>query len=161
MNNQIDDRVTRLENTLYGLDGAQERGIVTRMVMVESSVTTINDAAKKIIWLLVGGIVVGLLNLLLTPRVQPGHPNNNSVSIGGKVSDAEPVSHKSYLTTEEVARKENKTARTIINWIEDGKIDPPPVKDGKSYQISENYRIIPKNSETFGNANSIEKDCKP
>lgn len=87
--------------------------------------------------------------------------NTNSVSIGGmETSDAD-ESHKETLSTEDVAKKEKVTSRTVINWIEGHRIDPPPVKNGKSWAISANYRLLPQTAENFGNADSIEKDCKP
>lgn len=84
-----------------------------------------------------------------------GGTNTNTVSIGKGTADSE--THRGYLTTEEVAQKEKVTARTVLNWIEEGKIDPPPTKEGKAWTISENYRLLPKPAEPFG---SVEP-CPP
>ena len=65
-----------------------------------------------------------------------------SVNVG-KVDDVAADSGREYLNVQEVAEREAVTDRTIINWIEEGRIFPPPRKPGKEWVISEGYRILP------------------
>lgn len=76
---------------------------------------------------------------------------SQNVNVGSADAVAEEDSAKTWLTTQEVAKRENVTDRTVINYIESGMIEPSPERIGKSWHIAENYRIIPKDSETCGN----------
>lgn len=71
--------------------------------------------------------------------------NRSSVSQNVNVGDSKgsPQSARTWLTTGEVAARESVTERTVINWIEHDMIQPPPVKNGKAWQIAEGFRIIP------------------
>lgn len=73
---------------------------------------------------------------------------SQSVKIGGTESECDDQSRKTWLTTQQVAEREKVTERTILNYIEAGTIEPAPVKAGKEWQISADYRIIPKNAAT-------------
>lgn len=82
---------------------------------------------------------------------------NGSVSQSINVGSADTAkmaeqSGRTYLTTQEVAKREGVTDRTVINYIESEQIYPPPRKEGKSWVIAENYVILPKDSENCGNA---------
>ncbi len=80
---------------------------------------------------------------------------SQSVKVGGLTPSDEPElvdSHRGYLTTAEVAKREGKTERTVVEWIASGMIEPPPSKPGKEWQIAENYRITPKTAENCGDA---------
>lgn len=59
-------------------------------------------------------------------------------------------SAKSWLTTKDVATREGITERTVINYIEQGMIEPAPRKTGKAWEIAEHFRIIPKDAENCG-----------
>ncbi len=59
-------------------------------------------------------------------------------------------SAKTWLTTKDVAEREGITERTVINYIENGMIEPTPVKNGKAWEIAENFRIVPHDSEECG-----------
>lgn len=74
---------------------------------------------------------------------------SQSVNVGEASKDKE--SGREYLTVQEVAEKEQKDERTILLWIEGGRIDPTPIKQGKSWSISADYRILPQVSATFRN----------
>jgi hypothetical protein len=88
-----------------------------------------------------------------------GHAGNNTnnLSIGSPTTSDADTSHKDFISTEDVAAKEKVTARTVINWINHGLIQPAPTKEGKSWVISENYRILPHSSENSGIAETTEK----
>ena len=73
---------------------------------------------------------------------------SQSVKIGDADADCADESRKTWLTTQQVAEREKVTERTILNYIEAGTIDPPPVKEGKTWQISAQYRIVPKSAAT-------------
>jgi hypothetical protein len=70
-----------------------------------------------------------------------GNISGASINVGKAEDIAE--SAREYLTVQEVADRESKDERTILLWIEGGRIDPAPVKTGKSWAISEDYRILP------------------
>lgn len=76
-------------------------------------------------------------------------------------------SHRTWLTVAEVAAlestKDNKISeRTIINWINETpcRIDPMPVKIGKSWTIEPNYRILPKIAAVGGNIPPDSENCE-
>lgn len=76
---------------------------------------------------------------------------SQNVNVGSAEGLAEEDSARTWLTTQEVAAREKVTDRTVINYIQNGMIEPEPVQIGKSWHIAENYRIVPKPSETCGN----------
>lgn len=76
---------------------------------------------------------------------------STNVNVGSADSVAADESAKTWLTTQEVAKREKVTDRTVLNYIESGMIEPEPERNGKSWQISENYRIVPPNAEKCGN----------
>jgi hypothetical protein len=71
-----------------------------------------------------------------------GNISGASINVGkadGKVAE----SARQYLTVKEVAERESAAERTVISWIENGRIEPAPIKAGKEWQISAEYRIPP------------------
>lgn len=54
---------------------------------------------------------------------------------------AEPT--RDWLTVREVAEREGAAERTVIRWIADGRIDPPPQKTERSWLIPQNYKLVP------------------
>jgi hypothetical protein len=69
----------------------------------------------------------------------------------GKADDAEvQLTARDYVTTADIAAKEQVTERAVIDWIAEGRIEPPPVKSGKSWVIAKNFRIVPNDSECCG-----------
>ena len=71
-----------------------------------------------------------------------GNISGASINVGkadGKVAE----SARQYLTVKEVAERESAAERTVISWIENGRIQPAPIKAGKEWQISAEYRIPP------------------
>lgn len=77
---------------------------------------------------------------------------SQSVNVGQAKDAAALVkdSAKTWLTTKDVAEREGITERTVINYIENGMIEPTPVKNGKAWEIAEHFRIIPNDSESCG-----------
>ncbi len=73
-----------------------------------------------------------------------------SVNVGQAEAALVKDSAKTWLTTKDVAAREGITERTVINYIEQGMIEPTPRKNGKAYEIAANFRIIPKSSEECG-----------
>ena len=70
---------------------------------------------------------------------------------GGKADDAKAeLTARDYVTTADIAAKEQVTERAVIDWIAAGRIEPPPVKTGKSWVIAKNFRIVPNDSECCG-----------
>lgn len=68
---------------------------------------------------------------------------SQSVNVGAVEAVADTDSAREYLTVQEVAEREGVTDRTILNWIDEGRIHPTPIKEGKSWVIAEDFRIIP------------------
>jgi len=85
-----------------------------------------------------------------------GQSNGSGVSQSvnvGEVKEADKpleASAKTWLTTKDVAAREGITERTVINYIENGMIEPTPRKNGKAWEIAEHFRIIPNDSENGG-----------
>ncbi len=76
---------------------------------------------------------------------------SQSVNVGQDDKAAAEASAKTWLTTKDVAAREKVDERTVLNYIEQGMIEPAPVKAGKAWQIAAHFRIIPKDSEDCGN----------
>lgn len=121
------------------------------MRTTEHSLTNIEDGIKRLMWLVITAIVVAILGLVVRP-IQLPTPSHQSTSVitGSKDAASMPASAKTWLTTADVAAREKLTERTVINYIEAGQIQPPPVKAGKEWHIAANFRIIPKGSEDCG-----------
>lgn len=84
-----------------------------------------------------------------TGRSSAGNTNTNIItSDAAKTADSK--SGRTFLTTAEVAKREQVSERTVTDWIASGRIQPAPVKDGKEWQISAQYRIPPQISALSG-----------
>ena len=83
-----------------------------------------------------------------------GKGMSQSVNVGDSKAGAVETTARTWLTTKEVAAREKIDERTVINFIAAGQIEPPPVKNGKAWQIAEEFRIVPKDAEDCGNAQS-------
>lgn len=91
---------------------------------------------------------------VLQERSSNGKGISQSVNVG-EVNDSAALtegkdSAKTWLTTKDVAAREGITERTVINYIENGMIDPTPRKNGKAWEIAANFRIVPNDSESCG-----------
>lgn len=67
-----------------------------------------------------------------------------SVNVGeASAADSQVATHRTYLTTADVAAKEGVSVREVTDMISHGEITPPPVKEGREYRIAADYRILP------------------
>lgn len=62
---ELDSRLSRCERAIFGDDNAAE-GLSARMHMTESTLAKIDATLAKLNWLIVAGVVVGVLNLLIS-----------------------------------------------------------------------------------------------
>lgn len=98
---------------------------------------------------------IAVLKMQMAMQGGNGRAVSQNVNVGQRGTESEAQdSARTWLTTKEVAAREKVTERTVINYIERGMIDPPPVLNGKAWQIAESFRIIPKDSESCGNEQS-------
>ena len=58
-------RVEALEAHLYGPPGEGDKGLLGRFQVTEAFVEEMREMNKKIIWLLVAGVLAAILNLVL------------------------------------------------------------------------------------------------
>ncbi len=76
---------------------------------------------------------------------------SQNVNVGQAVEEAaEVVSARDYLTTADIAAREKVSERTVTQWITEGRLEPVPEKEGKSWVIAKNVRILPQFSEECG-----------
>lgn len=102
---------------------------------------------------------IAVLKMQIAMRGDNGKVSQ-SVKVGA--TDAEALakedSAKTWLTTKDVAERQEVTEHTVTNWIADGMIEPIPVRNGKDWEIAANFRIVPKDTENCG---KIPNDPKP
>jgi len=140
-------RIHRLEMQLWGTDDNPDKGIVARVMMTESIALELKGYAQKIVWLLIATVTLAILHLVVN---KPGTTSAPSQSTSVITSDAAKavgslpsISGRDYLLVSEVAEREGKTERTITDWIDQKRIQPPPIKAGKEWRIAADYRIPP------------------
>jgi hypothetical protein len=75
---------------------------------------------------------------------------SQNVNVGKADGAKAELTARDYVTTADIAAKEQVTERAVIDWIAAGRIEPPPVKSGKSWVIARNFRIMPNDSECCG-----------
>lgn len=147
-------RIHRLETQLWGTDDNPDRGIVARVMMTESIALELKGYAQKIVWLLMAALLLAIVNLVLNKHTAPA-PNQSTSVITSDAAQAigslPTTSRRDYLLVSEVATREGKAERTIIEWIEAGRIQPAPTKNGKEWRISAEYRIPPQLAASSGN----------
>jgi len=118
---------------------------------MEVRIDKLEKAVQRIeIWVIIGAVISIAMRCLPAPQVSappapaPQSSGNSHVQIAtSPESLSEIESRREYYTVDEVARKEGKSARTVISDIESGKIDPPPAKIGRAWAISREYRYLP------------------
>jgi hypothetical protein len=104
---------------------------------------------------------IAVLKMQITMRGDSGKVSQ-SVNVGqAKDAAGELVkdSAKTWLTTKDVAAREGVTERTVINYIESKMIEPPPRKNGKSWEIAEHFRIVPNEAEECRNIPPAEEEA--
>ena len=75
-----------------------------------------------------------------------------SVNVGeATAEDNQLATHRTYLTTADVAKREDISVREVTDMIAHGEITPPPAKDGREYRIAADYRILPQPADDCGN----------
>lgn len=140
------DRLARLETAIFG-DGAANPGVLSQLGQLKlelahtnRTLESINAHIAKGIWILLTAVIVALISLVMRPGSSaPG--SNASISVGATETVVD--SARDYLTVSQVAAREGKAERTIIEWIETGRIQPAPTKPSKEWIIAANYRITP------------------
>ena len=155
-------RIHRLETQLWGTDDNPDRGLAARVMMTESIALELKGYAQKIVWLLMAALLLAVVNLVLNKHTTAPAPSQSTSVITSDAAQAigslPTSSRRDYLLVSEVASREGKSDRTILEWIEAGRIQPAPTKDGKEWRISAEYRIPPQMTAFSGN---LDTDCPP
>ena len=87
---------------------------------------------------------------------------SQNVNVGKAGTTAELAeTARDYVTTADIAAKEKVTERAVLDWISAGRIQPMPVKTGKSWAIAKNFRILPNDAECCGEMPNQETDNRP
>lgn len=123
-----------------------------RLEKIEADVRQIKRAGWRRETLLWVSVVLGILKLWPVPMAMPATPPQNhsqSVKIGDSGKDV-PEPARDYLKTKEVAEREGVAERTIINWIEGGRLHPAPTRNGKAWVIAADYRVLPPDAADDG-----------
>jgi len=120
---------------------------------MDVEIKALNTRVDKLMMRMNITILIGLIGLILTlyklfsavqyPQVSPP-TNTNSVQIGGA---EQPKPQREYLDSDEVGEREGVTSRTVISWIEQGRIYPQPTRQGRAWVIAADYRILPQTAE--------------
>ena len=149
---ELETRLSRCERALFGDDDSSE-GLSARMHMTETMLAKIDATLSKLAWLVIAAVLVGLLNLVIgKPGATAPHQSTSVITgdaqSGPALLDAATAtgtaqSHRDYLTTADVAAKENVSVREVVDMIAQGEITPPPQKQGREYRITADYRIRP------------------
>ena len=106
----------------------------------------IDHLERRIGWIMLMSaisVILGLAKLYIqTSAAAAPSQNTNSLNIGPQ-SAATATPQRDYLTTEEVATRENVSPRTVLTWIETGRIHPTPTRTGRAWTIPADYRLQP------------------
>lgn len=122
-----------------------------RLTAAETAIRTLRALRP---WIIVGtlaSIIGTILKLLPIPAPHPSQEpapappatNTNSLHIGTTAEPPGPESRALWLTTDDVARREKKSPRTILTWITEGRIHPAPIQTERAWLISPDYTITP------------------
>lgn len=146
---ELETRLARCERAIFGDDDSSQ-GLSARMHMTEALVTKIDATLSKLNWLIIAGVLVGLLNLVIG-RAPSSAPSQSTSVITGDATDlSQLATHRTYLTTADVAAKEKVSVREVIDMIAQGEIEPVPEKTGREYRIAANYRILQQPAASCG-----------
>jgi len=119
----------------------------TKMIELEKKIDTLERRISLLMLMSAISVLLGLAKLYMQSQGQSGN-NTNAVNIGAQ-SAASP--QRDFLDTDEVGKREGVTSRTVLTWIEQGRIEPQPTRDGRAWNISANYRILPLLTANDGN----------
>ena len=139
---ELEIRLARCERAIFGDDDSSE-GLSARMKVNENYTAEIRENFKRLNWLLITGIIVGLLNLVLNRVPSVPAPHTQSVNVGDADTQPELAAHRQWLTTTDVATREKTSVREVTDMIANGEIQPMPTKAGREWRIAANYRILP------------------
>jgi hypothetical protein len=147
---ELETRLARCERAIFGDDDSSQ-GLSARMHMMETLVTKIDATLSKLNWLIIAGVLVGILNLLIGRTPTASAPSQSTSVITSDAADlGQLTTHRTYLTTADVAAKEKVSVREVVNMIAQGEITPPPAKEGREYRIAADYRILPQPAADCG-----------
>lgn len=124
-----------------------------RIVKMEAQIEAIRKDVRINKWITIGGAILSIACRFIAP--DPAHPappptNSNSVQISAQPAD--PTTQRQFLTVAEVAKKEGLSTRTIIDYIEAGRILPSPLRNGtRPWALAADYRILPLTAANSGN----------
>lgn len=135
-----------------GADDQPEHGLAARLMMMEAGFSKIEARWNRIEMLIILGIVGAILNLVLSASLTSGGagPHQSTSVITSDASKLASQSARAYLTTADVALREGIAERTVVEYINQGRISPAPEKTGKSWSIAAEYRILPPNAASSG-----------
>ena len=122
-----------------------------RMDDIEIEIKALKIRVNIILTLGVLSFILTVLKLLMpTLSAQPHTlpPNTNSVQIG---AESKEKPQREFLNSDEVGEREGVTSRTVISWIEQGRIEPQPTRNGMAWIIAADYRILPQTAELTEN----------
>lgn len=115
-----------------------------RMDEMEIEIKRINRKVNFLIVISAIGTFVTIAKMLLAlPSYAPHSPiptNTNSVQIG---AESKEKPQREFLNSDEVGEREGVTSRTVISWIEQGRIEPQPTRNGRAWIIAADYKILP------------------
>lgn len=151
-----EQRIRGLEVHLYGPEGNPDKGMIARVMMTESIAFELKADAKRIQVIMLGILVSAVMDLIMN-RAAPHTGSTQSASVitsdeAKSIGAMQGTSHRDYYLVSEVAIREGKAERTIIEWIEAGRIQPAPTKEGKEWRIAASYRIPPQLAASSGTA---------
>lgn len=89
-------------------------------------------------------LVLGPVAGIPVERPAPAPPtqaSGNTVTIGAAADAAAPA--RDFDTVAEFAKANGLATRTVLSYIERGRIDPAPRKDGREWIIPRGSRILP------------------
>jgi len=119
---------------------------------IEIEIKALKIRVNIILMLGVLSFILTVLKLLIpTLSAQPHTSpptNTNSVHIG---ADSKEKPQREFLNSDEVGEREGVTSRTVISWIEQGRIEPQPTRNGRAWIIAADYRILPQTAELTEN----------
>jgi excisionase family DNA binding protein len=112
------------------------------MKTLEAKIDTLERRIGWIMLMSAISVILGLAKLYIQTSAAAPSQNTNSLNIGPQ-SAATAGPQRDYLTTEEVATRENVSPRTVLTWIETGRIHPTPTRTGRAWTIAPHYRLQP------------------
>lgn len=80
MTEEMERRVKRLEGLLYGPEDEPEKSLIHRLMVTEGIVAEIRELHRRIQWLIIAGVLVGLLNLLIKTDFRLPMPSASSAT---------------------------------------------------------------------------------